>query len=319
MTIALVTGITGQDGSLLAEALIAEGTHVVGVTRSATDPHAVSNLALVADHVELRHADLLQPSTLRSVIAEAAPDEIYHLAAPTFVPASWEDPEGTMAAIAEATAAVLAAAGDARVVVAASSEVFGDAGESPQSETSPMRPRTPYGVAKLAALGLVRVYRARGTHASAAITFNHESERRPERFVTRKVTKAAAAIKRELQDELVLGDLEAVRDWSAARDVVAGYIAMARAEDADDYVLASGKPHTVGDLVETAFRLADLDPADHVRIDSGFTRAPEATPPVGDPSKARERLGWQARLGFEDLISEMLAADLERLGSVPRA
>ena len=313
---ALITGITGQDGSLLAELLVAEGCDVVGVSRDATDPHAVANLAAVADAVTLVRGDLDDPASLVRALREVEPDEIYHLAAPTFVPASWEQPAATLGAIAGATAALLAAAGDARIVVAGSSEVFGDAGESPQRETSPMRPRTPYGAAKLAVLHLVRVYRAaRGVRASAAITFNHESERRPERFVTRKVTRAAAAIRLGLEDELVLGALDAVRDWSAARDVVGALRLMARAEEPGDYVLASGRGRTVGELVETAFAAAGVPVDGHVRRDPALVRPPEATPPVGDPARARERLGWRAETTFEALIGGMVEADLRRLGA----
>jgi GDPmannose 4,6-dehydratase len=176
-----------------------------------------------------------------------------------------------------------------------------------------MRPRTPYGAAKLAALHLVRAYRQRhGLHASAAITFNHESERRPERFLPRKVTCAAAAISLGLERELVIGDLDAVRDWSAARDVVAGLRLMAAQPEPGDYVLASGRGRTVRELVETAFAAAGVDTEGRVRVDPAFVRPPEATPPVGDPSLARERLGWEPATSFEDLIGQMVEADLRR-------
>jgi GDPmannose 4,6-dehydratase len=319
LTRALITGITGQDGSLLAELLVGEGTEVVGITRGTTDPHDVENLAAVADRVALVHGDLDDPESLRAVVRDLQPDELYHLGAPTFVPASWSNPAGTFAEIAAATAAVLDASGDAHVVVAASSEVFGDTGETPQREDTPMCPRTPYGVAKLAALQLVRVYREqRGVRASAAITYNHESERRPERFVTRKVTRGAAAIRLGLERELVLGDLGAVRDWSAARDVVKGLRAMARQHEPDDYVLASGQGRTVGELVRAAFAAVELDPEPYLRIDPNLVRNAEETPPVGDPTKARERLGWSAETGFEELIGQMVAADLRRLGGEAR-
>jgi GDPmannose 4,6-dehydratase len=308
LTVALVTGISGQDGSLLAEQLRDEGVEVVGLVRpGGSAPAGVSRTVT---------ADLADSGALRAAIAEAAPDELYHLAAPTFVPASWEDPGATLAEIAAATAVILDAAGGARVVVTSSSEVFGDAGESPQRETSPMRPRTPYGIAKLAALHVVRVYREqRGIHASAAITINHESERRPERFVTRKVTRAAAAISLGRERELVLGDLDAVRDWSAARDIVAALRLMARAGEPDDYVLASGVGRTVGDLVRVAFAAVGLEPEPYVRVDESLVRAPERTPAVGDPSRAAARLGWRARTTFEDLIGQMVRADLARMQS----
>jgi GDPmannose 4,6-dehydratase len=321
MARALITGVTGQDGSLLAELLVSQGAEVVGLARDPAAARGHENLAAVAGELRFVAGDLLDPASLRAAVAEVRPDELYHLAAPTFVPASWEDPTGTFAAIAGGTATLLDAARVAdpamRVVVFTSSEVFGDAGESPQRETSPMRPRSPYGAAKLAALHLVRAYRERyGLHASAAITFNHESERRPERFVTRKVTKAAAAIALGRQEEVVLGDLDAVRDWSAARDVVRGATLIARA-DPGELVLASGVGRTVGDLVHAAFAAAGVDPEGRVRVDPAFVRAAEATPPVGDPSLAHAALGWAAEIAFEELIGSMVEADLRRLAAAP--
>ena len=260
---ALITGISGQDGSYLAELLLGEGYEVAGLVRRAGRMHedaAPSDpLAAVRDRVRFVHGDLLDPASLHRAVAEVTPTELYHLAAPTFVPASWDDPTETMQAIAAATAALLAASsalGDdaPRVWVATSSEIFGDAGESPQHERSPMRPRTPYGVAKLAAHGLVGAMRAHhGLFACSGITYNHESPRRPARFLPRKVTSGAAAISLGLQDELVLGDLRAVRDWSHAADVVrAAWLAL-QADEPGDVVVASGVPRTVGDLVAVAF------------------------------------------------------------------
>jgi GDPmannose 4,6-dehydratase len=267
--------------------------------------------------------DLLDPASLRAAVFEAEPDELYHLAAPTFVPASWEDPAETLAAVAGATATLLAAVREAgrgtRVVVATSSEVFGDAGESPQRESSPMRPRSPYGVAKLAAHGMVRTMRARGVHAGSAITFNHESPRRPVRFLPRKVTRGVAEIALGRARELVLGDLDAVRDWSHARDIVRGAWLMARQDEPGDYVLASGVGRSVRELVDVAFAAAGLDPAGHVRVDPALVRPPEATPPVGDPARARERLGWAPEIGFDAMIGEMVAADLAELRGVSPA
>jgi GDPmannose 4,6-dehydratase len=307
----LITGITGQDGFYLARCLRAEGCEVVGVVRSpdALDPSGVGASALVA-------GDLDEPGSLRAAIADVVPDEHYHLAAPTFVPASWDDPAATVSAIAVATAAVLGAvhehAPECRVVVASSSEIFGDAGESPMHERTPMRPRSPYGVAKLCAHGLAGTLRARGLHASSAITFNHESPRRPERFLPRKVTRGAAAIALGLQDVLELGDLGAVRDWSDARDVVRGLVLMARADEPDDYVLASGIGRTVSDLVDAAFVNAGADTA-AVRVNPEFVRPPEPWPQVGDPSRAAERLGWRCEIPFAQTIAEMVDADLAEL------
>ena len=314
---ALVTGIAGQDGSYLAERLLGEGVEVVGVVRPGGDREP-ANLAAVIGELTLVEAALEDHAALRAVVGDVRPDELYHLAAPTFVPDSWADPTATVQAIAGGTAALLAAvlagAPDASVVVASSSEVFGDAGESPQTERSPMRPRSPYGVAKLAAHGLVGTMRERhGLRAASAITFNHESVRRPERFLPRKVTRGAAAIALGLQDELVLGDLDAVRDWSDARDVVRALTLIARADAPGDFVLASGVGRTVGDLVQAAFDRAGADPEGRIRVDPAFVRPPEAWAPVGDPTRARRLLGWEPEFSFEDTIGAMVEADLAAL------
>jgi GDPmannose 4,6-dehydratase len=307
---ALVTGVSGQDGSYLAALLRDRGYEVVGLVREPGES--------VPDDVSALTGDLLAPATLRAAVHDARPDELYHLAAPTFVPDSWEDPTETVAAIATATATLLAAAREVdpamRVWVSTSSEVFGDAGESPQTERSPMRPRTPYGAAKLAAHGLVGAMRERfGLFACSGLTYNHESPRRPEQFLTRKVTRGAAAIKLGLERELVLGDLDAVRDWSHAADVVrAAWLAL-QAPEPEDYVIASGVGRTVRDFVAAAFAALDLDWEGHVRIDPAFVRAAEPVALVGDPSRARERLGWTPECSFEDLVAEMVAADLAAL------
>jgi GDPmannose 4,6-dehydratase len=306
---ALITGITGQDGSYLSDALLADGYEVVGMVRSPVRIEGVSTV----------HGDLADPASLRAAVLDTAPDELYHLAAPTFVPASWKDPAGTLALVAGATATLLQAAAEfdsgVRVLVAGSGEVFGAARVSPQDEDTPMRPRSPYGVAKVAAFGLVDTLRAkRGLHASTAIAYNHESPRRPERFLPRKVARGAAAIKLGLADELVLGDLAAVRDWSHARDVVRGYRLMLAQAAPGDYVLASGVGRTVGDLVAAAFGCVDLDPSAYVRVDPALVRASERTPPVGDITKARERLGWEPETSFDAMIEEMVLADLSALG-----
>jgi GDPmannose 4,6-dehydratase len=275
----------------------------------------------LSGRVELHEADICDAPALEGVIARSRPDELYHLAAPSFVPAAWEDPHGTIVAIAGGTAAVLHATRElapaTRVFVASSSAIFGDAGESPQSEASPMRPRDPYAVAKLAAYGLVSALRARyGLHASSGITYNHESPRRPHSFLPRKVTRAAAAIKLGLEDEVTLGDLDAVRDWSHAADVVRAEWLMLQRDEPDDYVIASGVGRTVRELVAAAFEHVGLDPADHVRVDEGLVRPVETTPLVGDPSKARRVLGWQPEISFEAMIAEMVDADLELLRGV---
>jgi GDPmannose 4,6-dehydratase len=307
---ALVTGVTGQDGSYLAELLLAREYEVFGTVRSPGGP--------VPDGVKPLHADLLEPATLRAAIGDARPHELYHLAAPTFVPDSWDDPTDTMAAIAGATATLLAAARDLdpqpRVWVSTSSEIFGDAGESPQTERSPMHPRTPYGVAKLAAHGLVGSMRERfGLFACSGITYNHESPRRPEQFLPRKVARGAAAIKLGLERELVLGDLDAVRDWSHAADVMrAAWLALQAPEPAD-YVIGSGVGHTVRDLVEVAFAAVKLNWRKHVRVDSALVRAAEPIAMVGDSSRAHSTLGWEPEHSFGQLITEMVEADLAAL------
>jgi GDPmannose 4,6-dehydratase len=307
---ALVTGVSGQDGSYLAELLAGQGYEVVGMVRpgGSAPPDGVATV----------EGDLLDFASLRAAVADVRPDELYHLAAPSFVPASWEDPASTVAAIAGSTATLLASARSAgtRVWVAASSEIFGDAGESPQHERSPMRPRSPYGVAKLAAHGLVGAVRERfGLFACAGIAYNHESPRRPEQFLPRRVTRAAAAISLGHERELVLGDLDAVRDWSHAADVVrAAWLAL-QADEPGDYVVASGVGRTVREIVEVAFAHVDLDWRAHVRVDPSLVRAPEPVALVGDPSRARSVLGWEPEWSFEDMIREMVEADLAVLRS----
>jgi GDPmannose 4,6-dehydratase len=301
---ALVTGVTGQDGWLLAEQLLAEGLEVHGLARR-TD-------ADVPDGVRVLLGDLLDPDSLRAVVSEARPDELYHLAAPTYVPDSHKDPERTLREIAGATEVLLDAA-PARIFVASSSEIFGEALSSPQNEDSPLRPRNPYGDAKLAAHEAVGAARSRGVHAVAGILYNHESTRRPERFVPRRVSVGVAKIKLGLADELTLGDLDAVRDWSAATDIMRGAVLALRHDEAGDYVLASGVGRTVRELVEVAFAHAGIDPAGRVSVDPQFTRGVEAVPLVGDPSKARRVLGWEPQVSFEQLIGELVDFDLARL------
>jgi GDPmannose 4,6-dehydratase len=307
---ALITGVTGQDGWYLTDLLLAREYEVIGMVRRSD--------ASVPDGISTVVGDLLDPPSLRAAIEVTRPRELYHLAAPTFVPDSWEDPTETLAAIGGATATLLASARAVdegmRVWVSTSSEIFGDAGESPQHERSAMRPRSPYGVAKLTAHGLVGTMREHfGLFACSGITYNHESPRRPERFVSRKITRGAAAIKFGFEHELVLGDLDAVRDWSHAADVVqAAWLAL-QASEPDDYVVASGIGRTVREFVAAAFATVDLDWEAHVRIDSELVRAREPIALVGDPSRARERLGWQPERSFEELVAEMVRADLEAL------
>ena len=316
---ALITGIAGQDGSFLAELLLERGDRVVGMVR----PSRSGDLGCsehLRGRIELAEGDLLDARGLREVIERVGPQELYHLAAPSFVPASWERPGQTLAAIAGACAVVLEtvrdAGGGTRVFVAASGAIYGDAPRSPQDEQTPCRPTTPYAAAKLAAHELVGMFRAHeGLHASSGILFNHESERRPEQFVTRRISRGAAAIALGRSRELTLGSLDAVRDWSFAGDVMEGVVLMVAQEAAGDYVLASGVPHTVEDFARAAFACVDLDFERHVRVDEALRRAPETTPSVGDPSRARELLGWRARVGFEQLVERMVRSDLAALES----
>lgn len=317
---ALITGIAGQDGSFLAELLLEKGYEVAGLLRGSADgPLGCSEH--LRGRVRLLGGELLQPDTLRQAILTVAPQEIYHLAAPSFVPASWRRPLETVDAIVGSCAAILETVRDeapaTRVYVSASAAMYGDAPESPQREDTPCRPVNPYAIAKLAAHQLVGAMREHdGLHASSGIAFNHESERRPERFVTRRVTRAAAAISLGLERELTLGSLDAVRDWSFAGDIVRGAWLMLQQRRAGDYVLASGVPHTVAELAGIAFACVGLDAERYVRVDDALVRASESTPSVGDPTRAREQLGWEPTIGFEQLVERMVKADLSALEGV---
>jgi GDPmannose 4,6-dehydratase len=314
---ALITGITGQDGSFLAELLLERGYRVTGLVRGPAE-RSLGCSEHLRGQLQLIGGDLLEPASLRRAIEAVQPREIYHLAGPSFVPASWERPEETLAAIAGSCAAVLQAVRDMdpamRVFVSASGAIFGDAPDCPQREDTPCRPTTPYGVAKLAGHQLVGAMREHyGLHASSGIVYNHESERRPERFVTRRISRGAAAIALGLQDELTLGNLEAIRDWSFAGDIVRGAWLMLQQDRPDDYVLASGVPHTVAELARAAFECVDLDVERYLRVDPSLVRRPERTPSVGDPAKARTQLAWEPQLGFEQLVKRMVDADVRSL------
>ncbi len=318
---ALITGISGQDGSFLAELLLEKGYEVTGLAHGDPRERSLGCSEHLRERLALLGGDLLDPASLRAAIERARPHELYHLASPSFIPASWERPAETMRAIAGSTAVLLEAVRDsdsrARVWVAASGAMFGDAPQSPQDESTPCRPTTPYAVAKLAAHQLVGALRAHdGLYACSGIVFNHESERRPRQFVTRTVTRAAAQIKLGLAEDVTLGALDAVRDWSFAGDVMHGAWLMLQQEQPDDYVLASGVGRTVAQLVDTAFACVGLEAERYVRVDPKLVRAPEKTPSVGDPSKARERLGWEPRVSFEQLVERMVEADLRALRAV---
>jgi GDPmannose 4,6-dehydratase len=317
---ALITGLAGQDGSFLAELLLERGYEVSGVVRPGRADLGCSEH--LRGRVSVQETDLLDFDGLRTVVRRAAAHEIYHLAAPSFVPESWRVPSTTLAAIAGSTAVLLeevrAQEPRPRLFVAGSGTMFGDSGQCPQHERTQARPLNPYSVAKLAARTLVGVFRAeQEVFACCGIAYNHESERRPERFVTRRVSRGVAAIKLGLAEELVLGDLDAVRDWSFAGDVMRGaWLALQHGEPMD-YILASGTGRTVRELVEVAFAHARLDPARHVRVDETLRRPPERTPSVGDPSRARELLGWEPAVSFAQLVGRMVDFDLRDLAQTP--
>jgi GDPmannose 4,6-dehydratase len=317
---ALITGLTGQDGSFLAELLLEQGYAVAGLVRGAPE-QSLGCSEHLRERVELVRADLLEPAGLRAAIEQVAPREIYHLAAPSFLPASWERPAETMDAIMGSTAAILETVRDIdpgiRVFVSASGAIFGDAGESPQREDTPCRPQSPYAIAKLAGHQLVAALRAHdGLYACSGIVYNHESERRPEQFVSRRITRGAAAIALGLKDHLSLGALDAVRDWSFAGDIVRGAWMMLQQEHAEDYILASGVPRTVAQLAQAAFACVDLDAERYLRVDPALVRAAERTPSVGDPTKARRQLGWQPEVSFDELVERMVQADLRSLEAI---
>ncbi|HXA55747.1 MAG TPA: GDP-mannose 4,6-dehydratase [Solirubrobacteraceae bacterium] len=316
---ALITGLTGQDGSFLAELLLEKGYAVTGVVRGW--PHAsLGACEHLRGRVGALPGELLDHASLRAAVQEVRPHELYHLAAPSFVPASWERLAETCAAIVDATAALLEAVREidpaTRVFVAGTGAIFGAAGECPQREDTPCRPESPYAIAKLAVHQLVGALRAHeGMYVCSGILYNHESERRPQRFVTRKLTRAAARVALGLADEVEVGDLRAVRDWSFAGDIARGAWLMLQREQPEDYILASGVPHTVAEWARAAFACVDRSFEDHVRVAPELVRAPEVTSMVGDPSRAQERLGWRAEVSFERLVERMVRADLEELGS----
>jgi GDPmannose 4,6-dehydratase len=315
---ALITGITGQDGSYLAEFLLEKGYEVHGmVRRSSTE--TFQRLAGFRDDVVLHTGDLLDQRSLVDVLRESEPDEIYNLAAMSFVAASWSQPvltaEFTAVGVTRILEAMREVVPEARFYQASSSEMFGQVLEVPQRETTPFYPRSPYGVAKCYGHFITVNYReSYGLFSASGILFNHESERRGLEFVTRKVTHGAAAIKLGLAEELALGNLDAERDWGYARDYVEAMWLMLQHDEPEDFVIATGEVHSVRKLVEVAFAHVGVDPDDHVRIDERYLRPAEVEHLVGDASKAREKLGWQPRTSFDEMIRRMVDADLELLG-----
>jgi GDPmannose 4,6-dehydratase len=314
---ALITGITGQDGSFLAEFLLEQGYRVVGMTRrTSTDVH--ERIQHLVDRIEIVSGDLLDQSSITSIVAAVRPNEIYNLAAQSFVPTSWHQPvltgEFTALGVTRVLESIRAVDPSIKFYQASSSEMFGKVHAVPQCETTPFYPRSPYGVAKVYGHWITVNYReSYDMFAASGILFNHESERRGKEFVTRKISDAAARIKLGLQKELRLGNLDAQRDWGFAGDYVRAMWLMLQQDHADDYVIATGRTHAVRDFVRLAFAAVDLDWEPYVVVDPRYYRPAEVDLLVGDSSKARAVLGWVPDVTFEVLVERMVRADLERL------
>jgi GDPmannose 4,6-dehydratase len=318
---AVITGITGQDGSYLAELLLEKGYEVTGVVRrlSASNSWRIEHLV---DRITLRPADLLDQLSLVRVIQDVRPHEFYNLAAMSFVPASWDQPMLTGEYNSQGVTRVLEAIRQVdtsiRLYQASSSEMYGRVREVPQTELTPFYPRSPYGVSKVFGHYITVNYReSYGIFAVSGILFNHESPRRGLEFVTRKVTDGVARIKLGLADHLGLGNLDACRDWGFAGDYVRAMWLMLQQEKADDFVIATGVSHSVRQLVEAAFGYAGLDWKKYVRVDPAFLRPAEVDHLIGDASKARRVLGWEPQVGFEQLVEMMVDADVARLSGKP--
>jgi len=317
MKTALITGITGQDGSYLAEFLLEKGYRVFGmVRRSSTEPF--ERIEHIRDKIEIRQADLLDQLSIINLLEEAEPDEVYNLAAMSFVPASWSQPvltaEFTAVGVTRVLEAIRLVNKNIRFYQASSSEMFGGTKQVPQNENTPFHPRSPYGVAKVYGHWITVNYReSYGIFACSGILFNHESPRRGLEFVTRKVTDGAARIKLGLANELRLGNLDARRDWGFAGDYVRAMWLMLQQPEPDDYVIATGKSHSVRELVELAFGYLGLDWKKYVKQDERYMRPADVELLVGDASKAREKLGWEPTVTFEELVKMMVDADMERL------
>ena len=316
MPTALITGITGQDGSYLAELLLEKGYRVIGIVRrSSTTPY--DRIEHLVDRVELVSADLLDQTSLTDAVHDFQPDEIYNLAAQSFVQASWTQPvltgEFTALGVTRMLEAMKKTAPKARFYQASSSEMFGMVQETPQRENTPFYPRSPYGVAKVYGHWITVNYReSYNLYAVSGILFNHESPRRGTEFVTRKVTDAVARIKLGHQKELKLGNLDARRDWGYAGDYVDAMWRMLQQPEPDDYVIATGEMHTVRELCEIAFSHAGLDWKKYVTQDKRFFRPAEVDLLVGDATKARKKLGWEPKVSFAELVKMMVDADLDR-------
>ncbi len=316
---AVITGITGQDGSYLAELLLDKGYRVVGVVRRSSAP-GLDRIEHLLDRIELRPADLLDQLSLMRVIDDVRPHELYNLAAMSFVPASWDQPlltgDFNALGVTRLLEAIRQVDPGIRLYQASSSEMFGKVREVPQTEATPFYPRSPYGVSKVFGHYITVNYReSYGLFACSGILFNHESPRRGLEFVTRKVTDGVARIKLGLAQHLSLGNLEACRDWGFAGDYVRAMWLMLQQDRADDYVIATGVSHSVRDLVEAAFGHLGLDWQEYVRVDSKLLRPAEVDHLIGNPAKAKATLGWQPTVDFAGLVAMMVDADIVRLSS----
>jgi GDPmannose 4,6-dehydratase len=314
---AVVTGLTGQDGGYLAEQLAAEGTLVHGLVRPGEN--LPDHLTALGEAVVVHEGELSDADRLAEVLRAAGPDEVYNLAGVSSVALSWQEPVLTAQVNGLAVATLLEqlmhhrdrTGRDVRFVQASSAEIFAGTTTSPQDESTPLSPRSPYGASKAYAHHMVQVYRGRGLHAVNAVLYNHESPRRPVTFVTRKITSTVAAIARGEAQELVLGNLDARRDWGWAPDYVDALVRAARHDAADDIVVATGEAHSVREFVAAAMARAGIDDWGLlVRSDPAFTRPADAVELVGDATRARERLGWTPTIGFEELVGHMVARDL---------
>lgn len=314
---ALITGVTGQDGSYLAEFLLEKGYKVYGLRRRTSTPN-YENVQKIKDQIEWISGDLTDLASLMEAVRISQPDEVYNLAAQSYVAASWPQPlatgQMTALSVTNMLEAVRLMKPDAKYYQASSSEMFGKVQETPQRETTPFYPRSPYGVAKVYGHWITVNYRESfNMFACSGILFNHESPRRGLEFVTRKVTDAVARIKLGMQTELRMGNLDALRDWGFAGDYVKAMWLMLQQDEPDDYVIATGEMHSVRELLETAFSYVDLNYRDYVVIDPQFVRPAEVDLLLGDCSKAKEQLGWSLELSFQQLIHLMVDEDLKRV------
>jgi GDPmannose 4,6-dehydratase len=314
---ALITGVTGQDGSYLAELLLSKGYEVVGVVRR-TSHHSYERIEHLLERIQVVAADLLDQHSLTVVLQDTRPDEVYNLAAQSYVPTSWTQPvltgEFTALGVTRILEAIRLVHPSARFYQASSSEMFGRVTETPQRETTPFYPRSPYGVAKVYGHWITVNYReSYNLYAVSGILFNHESPRRGIEFVTRKVTDGVARIKLGMAKEIPLGNLDARRDWGFAGDYVEAMWRMLQQPTPQDYVVGTGTTHSVRDLVEAAFGHVGLDWRKHVKTDQRYMRPAEVDLLQADPGKAKRELGWSPSVGFEELVSMMVDADLERL------